>query len=291
MNMLGGNIVNFGVVFCFIILFADSQSIGSNNVEPFKYLQTRLISDGFDKTAIKKLYKDPKVRFDAKSMAIMFSYKESELNYGQFTSPESIKTAREYMETHRRHLFKAEKTYGVNKNIITGIILVETRFGTNLGKRSVLNTLSIIASLAAPDVRELFWEKTQDSMKISNKRFHKKATVKSKWAYSELKAFLKYAFSEKINPVTIPGSFAGAMGIAQFMPSNLSLFGQDGDMDSCVDLFNHADAIASIANYLKQHGWYSGITYKKAHEVVLHYNRSKYYADTILEIAKRLMQL
>ena len=78
------------------------------------------------------------------------------------------------------------------------------------------------------------------------------------------------------------------MGISQFMPSNIIVYAKDGDKDGKVDLFTHADAIASVANYLKCHGWYPGIEGKKAFKVVWSYNHSDYYVKTIFKISDRL---
>ncbi len=72
------------------------------------------------------------------------------------------------------------------------------------------------------------------------------------------------------------------------MPSNILALAKDGNMDGCVDLFNHADAIASIASYLQHHGWQAKIDDKKAYKILLRYNYSKYYANIILKIAKLL---
>ena len=90
---------------------------------------------------------------------------------------------------------------------------------------------------------------------------------------------------EGVDPVGINGSYAGAMGIAQFMPSNIITLAQDGNQDGRIDLFTHDDAIASIANYLKHYGWYPGIDGEKAYKVLYRYNHSKYYVDTLLKIA------
>ena len=111
---------------------------------------------------------------------------------------------------------------------------------------------------------------------------------RSKWAYAELKAFLTYAYKEGFDPAEIPGSFAGAMGYAQFMPSSILAYGKDGNGDGTVDLLTHPDAMASIANYLKRHGWRPGISRKKKEKVIYHYNHSEYYVKTILKIAERL---
>jgi membrane-bound lytic murein transglycosylase B len=91
-----------------------------------------------------------------------------------------------------------------------------------------------------------------------------------------------------MDPVSIKGSYAGAMGIAQFMPSNILAYGEDGNGDSRIDLFEDADAIFSIASYLKNYGWKPGIDREKAYKVVYHYNHSKYYVNTILEIRELL---
>ena len=78
------------------------------------------------------------------------------------------------------------------------------------------------------------------------------------------------------------------MGISQFMPSNALTLAQDGNQDGKVDLFNHADAIMSVARYLEHHGWKPGIDREKAYKVILRYNYSRYYANTVLEIAAKL---
>ena len=167
-------------------------------------------------------------------------------------------------------------------------MLVETGLGASVGTRSTLNTLSTLAALMDPVVRDRFWDLIPDSKKISRKKFEKKAAARSKWAYKELKAFLKYASREGFDPASIPGSFAGAVGVAQFMPTSILAYGKDGNNDGTVDMLNHVDSMASIANFLKSHGWRSGQSRKKAEKVIFHYNHSTYYVDTILKISRRL---
>ena len=78
------------------------------------------------------------------------------------------------------------------------------------------------------------------------------------------------------------------MGIAQFMPSNVLSLAQDGNNDGRIDLFDHADAIMSVASYLSHYGWRPGIDHKAAYRVLLRYNYSKPYANTVLKIADLL---
>jgi membrane-bound lytic murein transglycosylase B len=88
----------------------------------------------------------------------------------------------------------------------------------------------------------------------------------------------------------MPGSFAGALGISQFIPSSVLRFAQDGNKDGQINLFDHEDAIMSIAYYLKQHGWKPGLSRNEQFRIVLTYNHSEYYAETILKVAERLSE-
>ena len=254
----------------------------------FATLQKRLIKDGFDSHLITELYNHPKVNFEKRGITLFLTHREAKLNYDRFASSRMIKKARRYMKTHESVLLEAEQRYGVDKEVITAIILVETQLGTILGGPVILNTLSTMAALADPGVRQRFWEELSHSKQITRKNYDAWIKRKSNWAYKELKAFLEYTSSENLNPVDIKGSYAGAMGIAQFMPSNISAFGKDGNADGSVNLFNHSDAIASVANYLRHYGWHPGIDGKKAYQVVLRYNYSSPYAKTVLKISRFL---
>jgi len=254
----------------------------------FESLQKRLIKDGFDATRIINLYSRSQVSFEEEGTTLFFVHSEAKLNYDQFANKWSIQKAKKYMEKHKAVLAKTEKVYGVDKNIITAIILVESGLGNNLGKRSVLNTLSSLASMGDPNVRNMFWDLRGDSSGLTRKEFEKKARRRSNWAYNELKAFLEYTLKAKIDPVEIGGSYAGAVGLPQFMPTNIPAYAKDGNMDGHIDLFNHADAMASIANYLKRFGWHPGIDKKKAYKIIRRYNHSIYYINTILKISELL---
>lgn len=266
----------------------QNQAIADNSRIYFESLQQRLIIEDFDKGMIKDLYSRPEVYFDFKGVSRYFVHSEAKLNYGQFTSKSSIKKAKKYMRKYSTELSRAERIYGVDKEIVTAIILVETRLGKVIGSRSILNTLSTLASLSDLNIREMVWDKNSSSYSRTREEFNKWSDRKSKWAYSELKAFIIYVNREGIDPAIINGSFAGALGIAQFMPSSILSFAKDGDGDGSVDLFNHADAIISIATYLGHYGWHPGIDRKNACKVIYHYNHSNYYVDTILKIFELL---
>ena len=246
------------------------------------------MGDGFDADSMKSLFKNPKLSFNVKDVTLFFVHSESRLNYNQYLHPSVIILAKKYMQVHLSDLEAAEKRYGVDKEIITAIILVETNLGTLLGKSPVFSTLATMASLAEPQLKEKLWRRIPAKKRLTRKQYEKKVDQKAEWAYNELKAFITYTSVEKIDPYSICGSYAGAMGISQFMPSNIMPLGRDGDNDGRVDLFNHADAIASIANYLKHYGWRSGMNAKDAYKVIFKYNHSKPYVKTILAIANSL---
>ena len=277
-----------GLLVTGFFLFTDSGATVESQSHPFTSVQKRLVADGFEPLKIKQIYSRPQVSFEADGVILLFTYRESQVNYGQFTNKWSIAKANQYLKENKSDLTRIEKEYGVDKKIITAILLVETGLGASVGTRSALNTLSTMAALKDPMVRNRLWELIPDSKKISRKKFEKKASSRSNWAYKELKAFLEYTSREGFDPVSIPGSFAGAVGIAQFMPTSILAYGQDGNNDGMVDMLNHADSMASIANYLKSHGWRPGQSREKAEKIIYHYNHSSYYVDTILKISSKL---
>jgi membrane-bound lytic murein transglycosylase B len=259
--------------------------------DAFAALKIRLVRDGFDESLIQSLYARSEVTFDHQTVSVYFLHREVSLNYDQFLTESSINHASDYLEKYQKTLRQAQSVYGVDGEIITAIMLVETRLGDVTGKRLVLNTLSTLAALDDKKSRDNLWRSyLKDKADITKRQFDKWATRKSAWAYDELKAYLKYVEAQGLDPLSMPGSFAGALGIAQFIPSNVLKFAQDGNGDGQINLFDHEDAIESIANYLNQHGWRPSLKRDEALEVLLRYNHSEYYAETILKVAERLAQ-
>ncbi len=275
--------ISAAVVLCLAIFCAPARA----QVTPpdlFKSLQKRLIADGFDPQRIEQIYQHDDVYFETQGVAAYFQHNEATLDYDKFTSAGYIRDAQAYMQTHADALKRAEQKFGVDPRAITAIILVETKFGRYLGKSSILNTLSTMAALSEARPREFLWERLPAERRFTRLEYDRKADAKADWAYKELKAFLTYTSLHGIDPPSVVGSYAGALGIAQFMPSNILAFGQDGNGDGRINLFEDADAIFSIASYLQNYGWKPGIGRGQAGKVIYHYNHSRYYVEAVLKI-------
>ncbi len=272
---------------------AFSATAGAEQKHPlnFESLKQRMVKDdtsNLDARYIQSIFDSPRLEFAAKGISSYFQHRESKLNYGQFTQNYSIDKAEKYMKTYQDTLARAQEKFGVSGEVIVSILLVETRLGTYTGNQNVLNILATMAALEDESIREQFWQALPEENRISRDLYEKKAESKARWAYRQLKAYLEYTRNQGMDPFSLPGSYAGAIGIAQFMPTNILLLGEDGNQDGRIDMFNHHDAIFSIARYLSRYGWEPGISREKAKKVVMYYNRSTYYADTILDIADKL---
>jgi len=153
----------------------------------------------------------------------------------RFIEPIRIQAGVRFWNENAELLARAETTYGVPAEIIAGILGIETIYGRDPGRFRVVDVLATLA-FAYPESPN-----RNDRMGFFR---------------SELENTLVLARQEGIDPFSLQGSFAGAVGMPQFMPGNILKFGVDFDGDGRIDLRNSAaDAIGSVANFLVQHGW------------------------------------
>nr|WP_283939459.1 lytic murein transglycosylase B [Pseudomonas sp. R3.Fl] len=149
-----------------------------------------------------------------------------------FLTDARIKRGVEFWNQNAEALARAEKDYGVPAQYIVAIIGVETFFGRNTGNYRVMDALSTLAFDYPP--RADFFRK-------------------------ELKQFLLLAREQQVDPLGLNGSYAGAMGLPQFMPSSFRAYAVDFDGDGHINIWTDpTDAIGSVASYFKQHGWQAG---------------------------------
>ena len=149
----------------------------------------------------------------------------------RFVTAANVQRGAAFWQQNAPYLQRAQQQYGVPAEYIIGIMGVETRWGRILGKHRVIDALTTSA--------------------IVNQR-------RSKFFFDELKNYMLMTRSERMDPLSPKGSFAGAMGYGQFMPSSFHGYAVDFDGDGVRDLWNPHDAIGSVANYFAKHGWQQG---------------------------------
>jgi membrane-bound lytic murein transglycosylase B len=158
----------------------------------------------------------------------------------RFIDPIRIAAGVRFWQANQDTLERAEKEYGVPIEIIVGIIGVETIYGRNTGSFHVLDALTTLA--------------------FDFPANHPRANERSEFFKSELEQFLTLQSRRGADPMEPLGSFAGAMGMAQFMPSSWVKYAVDFDGDGSIDLWNSpADVIGSVANYFKAFNWQPGM--------------------------------
>lgn len=155
----------------------------------------------------------------------------------RFVEPQRIGAGVAFWQQHRETLARAEQQYGVPASLVVGIIGVETFFGRITGDFRAVDALATLAF-----------------------DFPSGRSDRSAFFRDELEQLLLWTSREDLDPLGVRGSFAGAIGLPQFMPSSINRFAVDFDGDGHVDLRGSAaDAIGSVARFLAEHGWMAGL--------------------------------
>lgn len=204
----------------------------------------RMVADhGFDEQAVRAVlaraeYKQSIIDAMTRPAEKTLTWKE----YRQiFLKEKRIQGGRDFMREHAAIFDRAEEKYGVPREIITAVIGVETRYGSNKGSYRVIDALATLGFDYPPRAR--FFEKQLEH------------------------AFL-LAREQGLDVAELTGSYAGAMGYGQFIPSSYRDFAVDFDGDGVADIWNNVeDAIGSVANYFHRHKWNTGAPV--AHPVTL----------------------
>ncbi len=200
-----------------------------------KTLANELAADGFNSEWVLAQLKGAK-RQDS-ILDAMSSPAESTLTWGEyrdiFISDKRVRLGLEFWQKHKKWFAKAKKEYGVPSHIILAILGVETYYGRNMGGYRVLDALATLGFDYKP---------------------------RSEFFLKQLKAFFVLSQKAHISLTETRGSYAGAMGYGQFIPTSYLAYAVDFNKDGTTDLMNSIpDAIGSIANYFAVHGWQPGL--------------------------------
>ena len=210
--------------------------------------------------------------------------------YKCFMTDANARRCRTFIDTHIEALKAAEESYGVPTEVAAALLFVETRLGDYLGEQNAFVTLASMAASRSPDAIPDWLDKLPG---VENRLDWVSARMEDKadWAYAELRALFEYSVANGVDPFEIPGSGYGAVGLCQFMPSNLPRYAVDGDGDGIIDLFAPADAVASLSNYLARHGWKKDMSIPEQIKVLRRYNNLAVYANTILALAEKIREI
>lgn len=152
-----------------------------------------------------------------------------------FITSRRVAGGKAFHEQHRATLQRAEQAYGVPAEIVVAILGVETYYGQHMGSYRVLDALATQAFEFEPE------------------------SWRSRFGHDQLEHFMLLCQEQGFDPLSLKGSYAGAMGYGQFIPSSYRHFAVDFDGDGVADIWkNPADAIGSVANYLSSNGWRPG---------------------------------
>jgi len=272
----------------------DLTGLITDTPTPLKDPHKRLLIDwlaGFDwsDTEIAQLRRhlsDPRAAFRPEVLKVNVNHVESEDLYTQHLTSESVEMCLEFWETQGKKITTAAAPDKIPPEIILSILKVETNLGKYPGRESVFNVYWSLSLADNPRIlNEILPQKGSGSDDDERKRLKRRAA----WARSQLRDLLYMSRrGTGVDPLGTVGSWAGAFGLPQFIPTSYRAYGRDGNGDGVIDLDDIEDAVASIAHYLEVNGWPKGKSLKRQRKALLRYNHSTFYADCILALSDSL---
>tara|TARA_Y100001935_G_scaffold240915_1_gene229876 strand:+ start:47 stop:1048 length:1002 start_codon:yes stop_codon:yes gene_type:complete len=221
--------IKISIIFSFLFFsfaFADNNIDFNNWKKKFKFiaLENNISEDTFDMVMSNVKYLPKVIEYDRFQPEF---YEDTKTYISKRTSNKKVSKGLNFYENKIELINKVENKYKIEKELLLALMGIETNYGTYVGKMDILSSL---ATLSFDKRRSEFFTK-------------------------ELLILLKLIEQKQIDYKTLYGSWAGAFGFFQFMPSTIKNYAIDYNQDNYIDLKNPEDAYASAANYLSNMGW------------------------------------
>ena len=252
-----------------------------------QFIEERLVDKGMDKSQVHSMINDSRISTqpDIIIMNLFYSTPRGTEKQPEImgVDPKSVERGRIFIKENKESLSSLNKRFGTSPQIITAILIVESKLGNYPMRYNVVTAYINLASLLDPDyLGEIQKKYATEYPQLKEEDTIKMAQSKAQWALDELFHLVYLANELKIDPLNIMGSFSGAIGPAQFIPSTFRMYGIDGDKDGIRNPFNMADAKASIGHYLKSLGWSEDAPLETKRNAIWQYNHSQVYVNTIM---------
>jgi membrane-bound lytic murein transglycosylase B len=279
-------------------IVTDTSKMSANE-KIFLPVMEQLLAQGADAQFVKQIVNHANATFYEKLTKVNISLKPQPPSktppkgYDYAYNALALKKSEEFLSANDSLLTAAERRYNVAKEAITSIMWVETRFGDFLGSYNVSSVYLSFALVTQPEYLQKNKERlkaefdgTEEEWAVIEKKIEEKSQRKASWAINELLALQTMYKNNPKQVLDLRGSWAGAFGLSQFLPSSYLKLGVDGNKDGTINLFDVHDATHSIGNYLSNAGWSKNK--KSQHRAVYNYNHSDAYVNAVLGLAQRL---
>ena len=266
-----------------------SETPQPKNLHGWDYLAALFVKNGVDENTVNAIFSDSRMP-QRESLVFSLDPKESGYNYTRLNTASNRAHALSFYAANRGYFQRARTDYQVPEGVVLAILQVETACGANTGNSRILPGLARLATAAAPDnlAQNMRQHGAARSQRITNLVLERALDLETTFLPHAL-AVIEVARYHGTDPLELRGSPSGALGFPQFLPGNYFQYGVDADANGKIDLFTAADAVVSIANYLRAYGWDSLTpTVKQQRKVIWQYNRSDPYISTVLNMASLL---
>ncbi|HEY8280235.1 MAG TPA: lytic murein transglycosylase [Bdellovibrionota bacterium] len=262
-----------------------------SSMGPNEYAAQKLVAKGIHKEfldLILKTYRDDQ-RHQVLELNLLGFLRANQATGNEQIPGWELQRVKKFLENHKKTFKEAERQFRVPKEVIASLLWVETKHGRDVGTFHVSSALFSLAQADYPTLLDELLDsarkKAAEYDKVVEARIQERSHSKSDWAVGELIALQEIHERGWKNVEKLHGSFSGAFGMAQFVPSSYLTWAKSKRAKP--NLFQAEDSILSVANYLNSNGWKRRDTQAQM-DALFHYNRDKAYVTHILKMSKCL---